>query len=140
MRVQVVFGLYLHFAVLGAEEEDAEDADDADFADNFRSTDPSQDLPTAFFAGRLGQVALIAIVAMVGMLIVRSWGLGLAAGGVTVAATMWVTSLTELGDRPIGIADRGPAVLLDDECHKSKSLRASRTVSDRHRNNIQFKK
>ncbi len=80
----------------------------ADFADNFRSTDPSQDLPTAFFAGRLGQVALIAIVAMVGMLIVRSWGLGLAAGGVTVAATMWVTSLTELGDRPIGIADRNP--------------------------------
>ena len=80
----------------------------ADFADNFRSTDPSQDLPTAFFAGRLGQVALIGIAVMVGMLIVRSWGLGLAAGGVTVAATLWITSLTELGDRPIGIADRNP--------------------------------
>ncbi|MGB7879723.1 MAG: hypothetical protein WBL31_13235, partial [Ilumatobacteraceae bacterium] len=80
----------------------------ADFADNFRSTDPSQDLPTAFFAGRLGQVVLIGVVAVVGMLIVRSWGLGLAAGGVTVAATLWITSLIELGDRPIGIADRNP--------------------------------
>ncbi len=80
----------------------------ADFADNFRSTDPSVDLPTAFFAGRLGQVALIGLAAMVGMLLVRSWGLGLAAGGVTVAATLWVTSLVELGDRPVGIADRNP--------------------------------
>ena len=80
----------------------------ADFADNFRSTDPNLDLPTAFFAGRLGQVVLIGIAAMVGMLIVRSWGLGFAAGGVTVAATLWITSLIELGDRPVGIADRNP--------------------------------
>jgi hypothetical protein len=80
----------------------------ADFADNFRSTDPSTDLPTAFFAGRLGQVALIGVATMVGMLIVRSWGLGLAAGSVTVAATLWITSLAELGARPIGIADRNP--------------------------------
>jgi hypothetical protein len=84
---------------------------DATFADNFRSTDPSQDLPTAFLAGRLGQVALIALVGVVGMLIVRSWGLGLAAGGLGVAALMWVTSLTRLGDRPIGIADRNPGAI-----------------------------
>ncbi len=32
----------------------------ASFSDNFRSPDPNFDLPTAFFAGRLGQVGLIA--------------------------------------------------------------------------------
>jgi MFS family permease len=84
---------------------------DATFADNFRSTDPSQNLPVAFIAGRLGQVALIALVGVVGMLIVRSWGIGFAAGGLGVAALMWVTSLTRLGDRPIGIADRNPGAI-----------------------------
>jgi hypothetical protein len=84
---------------------------DATFADNFRSTDPSANLPTAFLAGRLGQVALIALVGVVGMLIVRSWGLGFAAGGLSVAALMWVTSLTRVGDRPIGIADRNPGAM-----------------------------
>ncbi|MGB0113331.1 MAG: zinc ribbon domain-containing protein [Ilumatobacteraceae bacterium] len=80
----------------------------ASFADNFRSTDPDRDLPTAFFAGRLGQIALIALAGVVGMLIVRAYGLGLAVGGVSVAAWMWISSLIELGDRPVGIADRNP--------------------------------
>lgn len=78
------------------------------FADNFRSTDPDRDLPTAFFAGRLGQVALIAVAGVIGMLIVRSFGIGLAAGGVSVAAWLWFSSLLELGSAPVGIADRNP--------------------------------
>jgi len=45
---------------------------------------------------------------MVGMLLVRSWGLGLAAGSIGVAVVLWATSLGELGDRPIGIAERNP--------------------------------
>jgi hypothetical protein len=81
---------------------------DATFSDNFRSPDANFDLPSAFFAGRLGQVALIAVAGVVGMLIVRSYGLGLAAGGTSVAIVLWVASLAELGDRPIGIADRNP--------------------------------
>ena len=81
---------------------------DATFSDNFRSPDPNFDLPSALFAGRLGQVALIAVAGVVGMLIVRSYGLGLAAGGTSVAIVLWVASLAELGDRPIGIADRNP--------------------------------
>ncbi len=81
---------------------------DAVFADNFRSVDPNRDLPTAFFAGRLGQVALIAVAGVIGMLMVRNYGVGLAAGGLTVATWMWASSLAELGDRPIGIADRNP--------------------------------
>jgi len=81
---------------------------DATFSDNFRSPDANFDLPSAFFAGRLGQVALIAVAGVVGMLIVRSYGLGLAAGGTSVAIVLWVASLAELGSRPIGIADRNP--------------------------------
>lgn len=80
----------------------------ASFADNFGSPDPNFDLPTAFFAGRLGQVALIALAGVVGMLLVRSYGLGLAAGATSVAVVLWVTSLAETGDRPVGIADRNP--------------------------------
>ncbi len=81
---------------------------DAVFADNFRSTDPNRDLPTAFFAGRLAQVALIAVAVVVGSLVVRAFGLGLATGGVTVATWMWATSLAGLGSNPVGIADRNP--------------------------------
>ena len=81
---------------------------DTPFSDNFRSPDANFDLPSAFFAGRLGQVALIAVAGVVGMLIVRSYGLGLAAGGTSVAIVLWVVSLAELGSRPIGIADRNP--------------------------------
>ncbi len=81
---------------------------DAVFADNFRSVDPTRDLPAAFFAGRLGQVGLIALAGVVGMLIVRSYGLGLAAGGVSVPLWLWIASLAELGSNPVGIADRNP--------------------------------
>lgn len=78
------------------------------FADNFRSVDPTRDLPAAFFAGRLGQVGLIALAGVAGMLIVRSYGLGLAVGGVSVSVWLWVSSLAEIGTNPVGIADRNP--------------------------------
>lgn len=81
---------------------------DASFSDNFRSTDPGGAMPAAFLAGRLVQVGVIALAAMVGMLLVRSWGLGLAAGSIGVVVVLWATSLGELGDVPIGIADRNP--------------------------------
>ena len=81
---------------------------DAVFADNFRSVDPNRDLPAAFFAGRLGQVGLIALAGVVGMLIVRSYGLGLAAGGASVPLWLWFTSLGEIGSNPVGIAEMNP--------------------------------
>ena len=81
---------------------------DAGFADNFRSPDPDRDLPTLFFTGRLGQVGLIALAGVVGLLIVRSYGLGLAAGGISVAVVLWALSIGEVGSRPVGIADRNP--------------------------------
>ncbi len=73
---------------------------DADFSANFGTNS----LPAMFFAGRITQVVLLAAAAMVGFLSVRSFGLGLVAGGVTVPLWMWATSLLEVGDTPIGIA------------------------------------
>jgi hypothetical protein len=81
---------------------------DAAFADNFRSVDPTRDLPAAFFAGRLGQVALIALAGVAGMLIVRSYGIGLAVGGITVPLWLWIASLGQIGPNPVGIAERNP--------------------------------
>jgi hypothetical protein len=81
---------------------------DAVFADNFRSVDPTRDLPAAFFAGRLGQVGLIALAGVAGMLIVRSYGIGLAVGGVSVPLWLWVASIGEIGRNPVGIAERNP--------------------------------
>jgi hypothetical protein len=81
---------------------------DAAFADNFRSVDPTRDLPAAFFAGRLGQVGLIALAGVAGMLIVRSYGIGLAVGGVSVPLWLWIASIGQIGPNPVGIAERNP--------------------------------
>jgi hypothetical protein len=81
---------------------------EATWRDNIRSPDAAIDLPTIFFAGRVAQVALIAFAGVVGFLAVRSYGLGLATGGVSIAAWLWITSLIELGERPTGIAGRNP--------------------------------
>jgi hypothetical protein len=81
---------------------------DAAFADNFRSVDPTRDLPAAFFAGRLGQVGLLALAGVAGMLIVRSYGIGLAVGGVSVALWLWIASIGRIGPNPVGIAERNP--------------------------------
>jgi hypothetical protein len=80
----------------------------APFSDNFRSPSAAIDLPTAYFAGRLGQLVLVLLAGVVGMLVVRTYGLGLAAGGLSVAVWMWASSLGEYGSRPIGLADRNP--------------------------------
>ena len=74
---------------------------DASFSDNFRSS--VVDLPTLYFTGRLTQLALIALAGVVGFLLVRAYGLGLAAGGISVAVWMWFSSERQIGDKPIGI-------------------------------------
>jgi hypothetical protein len=61
-------------------------------------------LPRAFFAGRLVILSLIAFTGIVGFLSVRTYGLGLAAGGLSVATWLWVTSLAEIGDDPVSVA------------------------------------
>lgn len=76
----------------------------ATFANNFRSATTTLDLPTAYFGGRLLQLALIGFTIVFGLLIVRAYGLGLAAGGVSVAFWMWLSSLLDMGTFPLGIA------------------------------------
>lgn len=71
---------------------------------NFDVNFGTDDLPFAFFAGRLVQLALIAGAGVVGFLLVRAYGLGLAAGGVSVTLWLWLSSLRETGDRPLGVA------------------------------------
>jgi hypothetical protein len=76
----------------------------ATFANNYRSANPIIDLPTLYFAGRFVQLALIGAAIVFGLLVVRAYGLGLAAGGVSVALWMWVSSLLDMGTFPLGIA------------------------------------
>jgi hypothetical protein len=61
-------------------------------------------LPELFFAGRLAQVGLFAVAGVVGFLSVRVYGLGLVGGGISVGVWMWLTTLVDFGDRPIGFA------------------------------------
>ena len=61
-------------------------------------------LPRAFFAGRLVMLSLIAFTGIVGFLSVRTYGLGLAGGGLAIATWLWIASLVDLGDEPVGIA------------------------------------
>lgn len=65
----------------------------------------SANLPDEFHIGRLVQLGLIVVTGVLGFLSVRTYGLGLALGGLGVATWMWVTSLAGLGDDP-----KSPAV------------------------------
>ncbi|MEM1334666.1 MAG: hypothetical protein AAGG08_14535, partial [Actinomycetota bacterium] len=62
------------------------------------------DLPVEFFAGRLVQVGVLALASMLGFLLVRTYGLGLAAGALSIPVVMWATALAGIGDAPIGLA------------------------------------
>lgn len=61
-------------------------------------------IPKEFIAGRLVQLGLLVVTGVVGFLSVRTYGLGLVAGGLGVATWMWVTSLAEVGDLPVSVA------------------------------------
>lgn len=76
----------------------------ATFSNNFRSATTALDLPTAYFGGRLVQLALIGFTVVFGLLIVRAYGLGLAAGGISVAFWMWLSALADMGTFPLGVA------------------------------------
>ena len=72
---------------------------------NFDVNFGTQGFPAVFFAGRLLQLGLIAVTGVVGFLLVRTWGLGLVAGGLLLPVWLWLSSLLDLGDPPVlGIA------------------------------------
>lgn len=64
--------------------------------------------PSALLVGRLAQLGLLAFSGVVGFLLVRRYGLGLAVGGMTVSVWLVVSALTGLGDDPIGPGYNNP--------------------------------
>jgi hypothetical protein len=80
----------------------------AGWSGNYSSAGFAVDLPTAFFAGRLVQLGLLAFCGVVGFLLVRRYGLGLAVGGAVSAGWMVATAATDRTASPIGPAFRNP--------------------------------
>ena len=80
----------------------------ATFRNNWSSAGGTFDQPTAYLAGRLAQVALLALAGVIGFLQVRRWGLGVAIGGMLPVVWLAVTALLELGDSPVGPAFANP--------------------------------
>lgn len=68
--------------------------------------------PAAFLIGRLVQVGLLAFTGVIGFLMVRRYGLGLAVGGATVTVWLTLSSLLGLGTDPIGPGYSNPGSLL----------------------------
>ncbi|WP_420451843.1 hypothetical protein [Ilumatobacter sp.] len=60
-------------------------------------------LPREFFVARLVQLGAIAMAGIAGFLSVRTYGLGLAAGGLGIALWLWATTFARAGDVPVGI-------------------------------------
>jgi zinc ribbon protein len=80
----------------------------AEWSGNYSSASLGVDLPAAFFAGRLVQLGLLAFCGVVGFLLVRRYGLGLAVGGAVTAGWMVVTAAIGRTDTPIGPAYENP--------------------------------
>jgi hypothetical protein len=83
----------------------------AEWSGNYSSASLGVDLPAAFFAGRLVQLGLLAFCGVVGFLLVRRYGLGLAVGGAVTAGWMVVPAATERTASPIGPAYENPGSL-----------------------------
>jgi hypothetical protein len=83
----------------------------ADFSGNYSSETLGVELPDMFFIGRLVQLGLLAFSGIVGFLLVRRYGLGLAIGGGLAAGFMLVTAATDQTATPIGPAFANPGAL-----------------------------
>ncbi len=83
----------------------------ADWSNNWSAEGLGVDLPPAFFVGRAVQLGLLLLCGVVGCLLVRRWGLGLAIGGGLAAGWLLVTAATERTRSPIGPAYDNPGSL-----------------------------
>lgn len=84
---------------------------EADVTGNYNSSSLAIDMPDLFFAGRLVQLGLFAFAGIIGFLLVRRFGLGLAIGGATVVGFQLATAATEQTESPIGPAFANPGSL-----------------------------
>ncbi len=71
------------------------------------------DLPRAFFVGRAVQLGLLLLCGVVGCLMVRRWGLGLAVGGLLSAGWLLLTDATSRTTSPIGPGYANPGAGTD---------------------------
>jgi hypothetical protein len=78
----------------------------ADVVDNWDTATSGE--PLAFLVGRLVQLGLLAYSGVVGFLLVRRYGLGLAVGGMTAVTWLALTVLLDLGTDPVGPAFTNP--------------------------------
>lgn len=83
----------------------------ADWSGNYSSDTLGVDLPTLFFVGRGVQLGLLALCGVVGFLLVRRYGLGLAVGSAVAAGWMLATAATDQTASPIGPAYENPGSL-----------------------------
>ena len=89
----------------------------ADWSGNFNSDTLAVDLPTLFFVGRGVQLGLLALCGVVGFLLVRRYGLGLAIGSAAAAGWMLATAATEQTASPIGPGYANPGAGIDLQPH-----------------------
>ena len=81
----------------------------ATFRNNWSSAGGTFDQPTAYLAGRLAQVVLLALAGVVGFLQVRRWGLGLAIGGMLASRVAGRSQRCSSSvTRPVGPAFANP--------------------------------
>ena len=83
----------------------------ADWSGNCNSDTLGVELPTLFFVGRAVQLGLLALCGVVGFLLVRRCGLGLAVGSAVAAGWLLVTAATDQTPSPIGPAYENPGSL-----------------------------
>lgn len=81
----------------------------ADWTGNYDDATLQMEVPTLFFVGRAVQLGLLALCGVVGFLLVRRWGLGLAIGGAVAAGWLLVTAATQQTAAPIGPGYANPA-------------------------------
>jgi hypothetical protein len=75
----------------------------ADWSGNWTTTSlGGVDLPRAFFVGRAIQLGLLLVCGVLGCLLVRRWGLGLAVGGLLSCGWLLLTDATNRTASPIG--------------------------------------
>ena len=78
------------------------------FSDNWYLVEGPGEAPAILLTTRLVQLGLIAVTGVIGFLMVRRYGLGLAIGGTVPSIWLVASTLFELTDNPVGPGFRNP--------------------------------
>ncbi|MDW3215138.1 MAG: zinc ribbon domain-containing protein [Ilumatobacteraceae bacterium] len=81
------------------------------FSDNWYLIEGVGEASALLLVGRLVQLGLFVIGGVVGFLSVRRWGLGLAVGASLPGLWLVISTLLDVGDRPVGLGFRNPGAV-----------------------------